>query len=264
MAPAPSGKILLTIDAGPKAGPGLDLTTLEAFGGTASSVCAARRAASYVYCNEDDAQWPCGCEVRRLGVAGPSPLVLVDVTGNSIPGFTRAAELHAEEGGALRPVARLGASEGGHRGEWGAQVSIHGAGAADLGAAGRWTWIDVMQEDVNVETGTAWARTLWLCGGTTGMACHGVPLKSWWSGWVKGWEELQKAEGGGPLTTSNVPKYALAITLDDTGTLTVTAKTTDVPEDVRPVLGRHALATLGDVKGVRAPSLPEPSPPPEE
>jgi hypothetical protein len=252
---AAGGKLVLEIDAGPEAGRPLDLSKLRTLpADVAKKLCEEARARAMMECEQEDSP-ECGCTFAAVGPAGARETALLTVTASVIPGVTATLVLMQQDAGAWKPLAQLGQSEGGMRGESGRTATVHHVGAADLGAAGRWVWVDAMQEDYAIDVGTVWTRTLWLCGGSEATACHGVPLKSWWSARVKGLEDLQK-EVGLPSQPAELKKFALSVALDEQGVLTISAKT-EVPGALAPLIGKHPLASLGGVKGV----MPAPPPP---
>ena len=241
---------LLRLDAGPKAAPALDLAKLPVEPG-AAALCRAELDA--MGCDPAAAAPgdppACSCEVRVFYAAPPTAPIgpteihraaFVDARGTVMPGRTQALALAVETtGGGWQKLAALGTGDVGGMGTHLVSstdvITAGGSGVADLG---QWVWADVMQNSAAPDDGTEWTRTLWLCGGDKGVACHPIPLKYWFTAKVDGYavdkSNLPKAKG---------PLYALAATLAAAGTLTVTAKTR-TPKRLAKLIGKHRLDAL--------------------
>lgn len=242
---APASGVVFTIDAGPKATTGPELAGGRAWHDLKdAAVCSDTREVVGMDCYGGPSEaGPCDCRVLELGAAGPDQLGLLWVTANVYPGTVGSMWIARKAGKTWKRVRDLGIEDSGNRGDWYNDFSVHHFGAVDAGAAlGKWTWVDVMNDDMALGRGRVWTRTLWLCGGTTKAACHAVPLKMWFDGTVP--DGLGAPAGAKWAKPDDVDLYALAITLDDKGMLTVVAKTPDAPARVQPLLGTYALSEL--------------------
>jgi hypothetical protein len=232
---------LVQRDAGPTAGPALELDALPVEP-AAAPLCQAEQAA--LGCDPADTE-TCSCAVRVFYTApiaassGPTEvrqLALIDARSTAIPGPTQALGIAVRtDAGGRRTVAALGGGEVGGMGTHAmVATTLHGFGHVST-ARGGWAWVDVMTTAAAPDDGTAWTRTLWLCGGEGAARCAAVPLKSWWSPKVDGYS-LDPANP----PRANGPRYALAIAIDSAGVLTARARTR-VPKPLAALLGRHRL-----------------------